>query len=153
MVKNSLTIVSVIFLFYSCGDKQSRDVINSDTESTLLIRANDFYNKDNYVQSKKCFDTLVSINNKNGEYYFKRGFSNYMIDAYNEAIIDFMVAIDLNYERKHSAYLNIGTINRLKGKYDSAIYYYNRALAIVPSYEKAKREKEEVMRIIESRDY
>src|SRR5580765_4220853 len=128
-----LTIISFIL---SCKNQQREADLN---EAKIYERTIKFYQQKNYPKAKDCFDTLISINPSNGEYYFKRGYSKSMIlNDDNGAIVDFLNSIKYNYINKKSAYLNIGAIYKTNMKFDSAIFFYNKSLEIDSSFEKAK---------------
>lgn len=69
------------------------------------------------------------------------------------AINDFYNAIKYNYDKKRGAFLNIGTLYRSYGQYDSAVYFYDKALEIDSPYEKAKEEKNEVLKIMRDKKF
>ena len=141
--------LAILFLFFSC-DLKGKESANSLIKSELEKKAQFYYKNKDYLVAKKYFDTLLLKEPTNGEYYYKRAYSNYMLLNYdNEAISDFMNSIKYNYKNQKGAYLTIGTIYRIHGKLDSALSFYNKALIIDSSYEKAKSEKKEVLKIIE----
>ena len=71
-----------------------------------------------------------------------------MISDSKDAINDYWLAIKYNYKNKSWAFLNIGTLYRGYGQYDSAIYFYDKAIEIDSTYKKAKEEKEEVLKLM-----
>ena len=107
-----------------------------------------FYKNDDYEKSLKCFDSLIFVNPVNGEYYFKRGYSKSMLLDDKGAINDYWLAIKYNYNKKSSAFLNIGTLYRASGLYDSALYFYDKSIEIDSTYKKAIEEKEEVLKMM-----
>lgn len=146
-MKEYIFILSLFLL--SCKGKQEKTSL-SNNETDLLQTANNFYYKEKYELAKRCFDTLVVRDSVNGEYYYKRGYSKYMLLTDDRgAILDFLSSIKYNYKNKKGAYLTIGTLYRILSKYDSSIYFYNKSLAEDPNYEKAKKEKMEVLKLIE----
>lgn len=60
---------------------------------------------------------------------------------YDEAKIDLMRTINLNYDNKATSYLNLGELNRVQGKFDSAVYYYDQCLRIDPHNSNAAEAK------------
>ena len=50
--------------------------------------------------------------------------------------------------KKKAAFLNIGTLYRGRGQYDSAIHFYDKAIETDSTYQKAKEEKEEVLKLM-----
>lgn len=141
-------IYTLIILFFSCDTQEKKDhpALN---ENDLITKANSYYHNDEYLLAKYFFDTLLLINPLNGEYYYKRAYCKYMLQNDNYgAISDNLNSIKYNYKNKKGAYLGIGTIYRIEGKYDSALYFYNKSLEIDSGYQKAKAEKVEILRII-----
>src|SRR5688572_1657726 len=116
----------LIFLF-SCNTSYKK---TTPSEKEIFNRALHFFNTKLYDKSLGCFDSLISINPLNGEYYFKRGYSKMMTLDDKGAINDFYNAIKFNYDKKKAAFLNIGTLYRSYGMYDSTLYFYNKALEI-----------------------
>lgn len=149
--------LTLLIVFFSCGDSlKEKDITTASKGGNAVIdkqklaeRADDFYEKDKYLEAISSYDTLISIDSTNGEYYFKRGYSKSMLlhDAAS-AISDYFVAIERNYSRKASAYLNIAVLYRNDAKYDSALYYYNECLRTDDSNIKAIQGKKEVIEIL-----
>lgn len=141
-------IYTFMILFFSCGT-QGRKGNPALIENDLIKKANSYYQNDEFLLAKYFFDTLLLINPLNGEYYYKRAYCKYMLQNDNDgAISDNLNSIKCNYKNKKGAYLGIGTIYRIEGKYDSALYFYNKSLEIDSGYKKAKEEKAEILRII-----
>ena len=134
-----------LILLFSCTSDREKTTPN---EAEIFQRASHFYNKENFEKSLKCFDSLISINPLNGEYYFKRGYSKSMLLDDKGAVNDYKAAIKYNYNKKKFAFLNIGTLYRAYGQYDTAIYFYDKAIEIDSTYKKAKEEKEETLKIM-----
>lgn len=145
-IAKGITCIIICALIFSCKDNgvKSSSSKNIDTVD-LLKRANYFYAQEEYLQAKQCYDTLISKDSSQGEYFFKRGYSKSMLlyDVYG-AIADYQKAIEVNYNKKQKAYLNIGVLLRSQGKYDSAIIFINQCLKLDPNNPKALREKEEI---------
>jgi tetratricopeptide (TPR) repeat protein len=135
----------LLILLFSCNTSNNKTHSN---EAEIYQRASLFYNNDDYEKSVKCFDSLIFINPLKGEYYFKRGYSKMALVDDKGAIDDFLKAVKYNYDKKAYVYLNIGTLYRSNGMYDSTLYYYDKAIEIDSTYKKAKEEKEEVLKII-----
>jgi tetratricopeptide (TPR) repeat protein len=155
---------SCLILIYSCNSHASgkiiegpqiRDTANSQEQKWLLI-AKGFYSKHEYSLAKPYFDSLISINPVNGEYYFKRAYCKTDLSSDDSSAIgDYFKAIEFNYRNKQSAYLNIGAAHRFKAIFrcrkeaeqiqqlDSTLYYYDKCLEIDPNDEKAIQEKRE----------
>ena len=134
----------LILSTFSCQNQENGGRPNLN-EINLVQKAENYYQSGNYSIAKNYFDTLLTINRTCGEYYYKRAYCKYrLLDS--EAKSDFFKAIEYNYKNKKGAFLGIGTIYRIEGKYDSAIYYCDKSLEIDPNYQKAKIIKEEILR-------
>src|SRR5438552_12317152 len=140
---SKLIFFIAIFGFLSCREhKPARKAV---VESEIEQRANNYYQGEEYLKAIHCYDTLIRINQSKPDYYFRRGYSrSLMLVDDDGAISDFFEAIDHGYKNKGSAYLNIGTIYRTRGKYKLAIPFYDKALREDPNFEKARLEKNEV---------
>jgi tetratricopeptide (TPR) repeat protein len=139
----------ILLLLFSCR-ATNKENSPSFKGNELEKRANLFYKYDKFREAEKCFDTLLALNQFNGEIYYKRAYCKYLQQSDNTgAISDFLNAIKYNYKNKKGAFLGIGTIYRILGKYDSALFFYDKSLEIDPNYKKAQRGKKEVIEIIE----
>ena len=117
-------------------------------ESEIAERANNYYQHDQYLKAKLSFDTLILINPLKSDYYFRRGYSKSMLLNDDKGTIeDYLKAIHYGYKNSKSAYLNIGTIYRSNENYDSAIFYYNKSLELDSNFDKALKEKDEVLKL------
>ena len=134
--------------FFSCKSKNLQAEVNLD-EAKIYERAISLYQQKEYPEAGVCLDTLLSINPLNGEYYFKRGYTKFMIMNDDDgAISDFLNAIKFDYYNKKSVYLNIGTIHYRNMQLDSALYFYNKSLEFDSSFEKAKNARNEVLELL-----
>lgn len=155
-MNNKITTISFLYIFgftyfvlLSCNGICEKKIANREAidTTTLKERANYFYDAKEYLKAKLSYDTLITLDSMKAGYYFKRGYSKSMLLNDDEgAIADYLKSIQLNYSKKHSAYLNIGVLFRSKEKYDSALYYLNQCLKIDSANIKALQEKEEVLR-------
>lgn len=142
-------IFTIIVLLFSCNDTSTNDSERRNSEIYFAEKANISYRLDKFKEAKLYYDSLLILNPFNSEYYYRRGYSKFMLLYDNKgATEDFFSAIKYDYINKKSAYLNIGTLYRIGEKYDSAIFFYNKALEIDSNYKKAKKEKNEVIQII-----
>ena len=126
---------------------------------TLEERTNDLYQKEQYGKAKLCYDTLIRIDSTKGTYYFRRAYCKSRLSSDDQSVIaDYLKSIGHNYEKKQSAYLNIGiehrfravfrcfTVEAKKAEYDTALYFYNECLKIEPNNVKARQEKQEIVK-------
>jgi len=70
---------------------------------------------------------------KGADFYNKRGIEFGMKGQYDQAILDFKKALNIN-PRYAEAYNNRGIAYGQKGRYDQAILDFNKALEINPGY-------------------
>ena len=98
----------------------------------LKSKADSYYKLGNYDSSKLYFTYLIQIDSLNGEYYFKRGYSNSMLLKQSESINDYLKAVELKY-KPAKAFYNIGVNYELRN--DSlALIYYKKCYEVDPSY-------------------
>lgn len=110
--------------------------------------ADSLYKEKKYEEAETLYDTLILKDSLDGYYYFKRGFCKSMNLKITEAKEDYLKAIALNYIDKKKAFLNLGTLYRFQGNYDSAIYFYDESLKVDSNFTKAITEKNEVIKIL-----
>jgi tetratricopeptide (TPR) repeat protein len=144
-IMQNLFRLFLLISFFSCNNSSKRSNVS---EAEIFQRASLFYKNNDYENSLMCFDSLVLLNPTKGEYYYKRGYLKAMISDDKDAMNDYWLAIKFNYNNKSWAFLNIGTLYRAYGLYDSAIYFYDKAIEIDSTYKKAKEEKEEVLKLM-----
>jgi tetratricopeptide (TPR) repeat protein len=143
-------IGTILFVFICCKNNPNG---GSLSHSQMHERAMELYKQEKYETAKYYFDKLILADSTNGEYYFKRGYSkSILLYDLRSAMEDYQKAIDFNYVNKKSAFLNLGTLYRLMGKLDSAIYCFDKSLEIDSSNEKVRLEKDEVLKILKLRD-
>jgi tetratricopeptide (TPR) repeat protein len=129
-----------LFIILSCNTKN-----DSIVAQTMVERANQFYANNNYANAILSFDSLISNDTANGEYYFKKGYCESMQSDELNAIADYKKAIKYNYDKKEKAYLNVGVIYEgIINNYDSATYYLNECLKINPDNAKAKEKLHDI---------
>ena len=146
-----IVLLFYVFLFTFCNES-SKKKFSYVNEVEISKRADSFYQIDQYENAKMCFDTLVFYNSSTSKYYFKRGYCKCMLQNDNRsAILDFFQAINYGYKNPASAYVNIGTLFRIEGEYDSAVIYYDKALKMDPNNEKAKQDREEILGLLKKK--
>lgn len=146
LTQYKLFIVLIIALSPSCKNYEKNKNQISDY-SDLKMQANAYYEREDYFNAKKYFDLLLSKDSINGEYYYKRAYCRYRLYD-SRAKLDYLKAIELNYKNKKGALLGIGTIFRIEGEYDSALFYYNKSLEIDSNYARGKMVKAELLEIM-----
>ena len=138
-----------ILLLFSCNDSGKKGPFESRDTSVIAEKANYYFQQKEYFKAKLLYDTLILIDSSKGEYYFKRGYSKSMLlNDDNGAIVDYFKSINHNYQKKQSAYLNIGVLYTSKGSYDSALYFYDECLKLDSGNSKAIKGKEELDKIL-----
>ena len=136
--------------FISCNQlKKERNL--KLNEEAIDIRANQYYWQNEYLLAKEAYDTLIFINSTKADYYFRRAYCKTMLlNDDKSAITDYYQAINYGYKNIKAAYVNIGTIYRSHHMYDSALFYYDKALDLDTNYDKAKIEKNEVLNLLKN---
>ena len=107
-----------------------------------------YYNDKQYLDAKKLYDTLIVIDSNKDKYYFRRGVCKTHIQDYIGAKNDYLKTINMKSENEKRAYLNMGTLYRFFGMYDSAMYYYNQSIKLDSNYAKAKEERDELNNLL-----
>lgn len=150
-MKNIIYLFSIIILC-GCNDSNNKKSINSsisidttDFKQKLARRANDLFEKDEFLKAIICYDSLIMIDSSKAGYFFKRGYSKSMLLDKSGAIADYKKSIALNYSQKESSFQNIGALYYVQSKYDSALYYLNECLKINPENKTATSLKKEVV--------
>jgi tetratricopeptide (TPR) repeat protein len=87
-----------LILFFSCTSAREKTTPN---EVEIFQRASHSYKNEDFEKLLKCFDSLISIDPLNGEYYFKRGYSKSMLLDDKGAVNDYKAAIKYNYNKKN----------------------------------------------------
>jgi Ca-activated chloride channel family protein len=109
-------------------------------------------NFDNALEHYNKSEKYLSGKNKQAILNFNKGAAEYKIGNYEKGIELFNESLDSgNPDIQKKAYLNIGNSYVGLKKYDEAFKAYSRALKIDPSYEKAKKNIEYLLRKDEKR--
>lgn len=119
----------ILGFLIACGTKSKQYV---PSKEKLLAKANFFYEKEDYFKAKLYFDTLININPFDGEFYFKRGYSESLLLESESAIKDYKMAIAYNYRPK-SANLNIGVIYFNDSLFSKAVPFFEKCLELEPN--------------------
>jgi tetratricopeptide (TPR) repeat protein len=165
---NKILIISWIFftlLFTSlcgCNGNPRKDSASSK-EQRLAQEANAYYKSKKYLQAKLRYDQLLELNPNNAEYYFRRGYARSLVpdtlrldnlnpdQGWEDAISDYLNSIRYGYKNKQSVYHNIAVLYKLEEKYDTAIFYYNKALSIDSTFMPSKVQRAEVMELMNNK--
>lgn len=142
-------LLSLVFLSISCKDFEEKKNSALLDVSIMEKKAKNYIQNEDYLKAKLIYDTLITIDSTKGEYYFKRGYTkSLLINNDNEAILDYHKAISKGYRNKHSAYLSIGMLYKWNKKFDSSLHYFDECLKLDPENSNAKKEKAEVMLLL-----
>jgi tetratricopeptide (TPR) repeat protein len=104
---------------------------------SLQFVADSLYKQNSYLEAIRYFDTLIKLDPRNGEFYYRRGFSYDMIykkPELKEAIEDYLKSIELGYEKADS-YYNLG-LSYLFEEDSTALFYFEKSLEINPNNHK-----------------
>ena len=118
------------------------------TINTLEDSADKYYTDKQYIGAIKLYDTLIIIDPNKDIYYFRRGVCKTHTEDYIGAKNDYLKTISLKSENEKRAYLNMGTLYRFFGIYDSAMYFYDQSLKLDSNYLKGKLERDELKSLL-----
>jgi len=131
-------IVPLLFLMACQQTKRgSPEEVNSNDNTRfqyLKHTAYTLFDKDDYSNAIKYFDTLIQLAPRNGAFYYRRGFSYNMVyqrSKVKEAINDYLKAIELGYKRS-DAYYCIG-LSYAYSNDSMAVMYFEKSLEIDPN--------------------
>ena len=134
----------MLILVISCNNSaHNTSVSSAENISTLKSEAIRLYDKNEHALAIKYFDTLITMDSLNGEYYFRRGYSEAQLSKYAESSNDYLKAAALGYH-KASAYFNLG-LNYSLVDDEIAIRYLKKCLIEEPGHPKAKEMLEALM--------
>jgi serine/threonine protein kinase len=108
------------------------------------------YNAEQFREAREAYDNAIKRDPKYAVAYNNRGNAYSALKEYQRAIENFDWAIFLNSQNA-SAYYNRGNAFYNLQEYRRAIADYDRALAIDPNYKKAKNNRSEVSRLLNSK--
>lgn len=144
----SITVVSI---YCSCKEnRKSKEEINQSkmvldptkkVTSDLKATADSLYFANKYREAVSLYDELIKRDSLQGEYYYRRAFSNSNLLKKNMAIKDYLKAIDLNY-KVDAAYFNAG-INCSFDNDSLALLFFQKCLEANPNYPDAEIEIKE----------
>jgi tetratricopeptide (TPR) repeat protein len=126
----------IILLLLSCNTNEAINTSNKDNTTQLKNSADSAYDKDDFLKSIYFYTKLINLDSTQGEYYFRRGYSFSRILNADQAIEDYLKAVELGY-RQADAYKNIG-INYSTLNDSLAIWYFQKSLALDPQNDKIK---------------
>jgi len=141
-----LRLLFISLLTVACFKKPKEDVFTRESDvlsdsSSLRLRAEQHYRKNEYQDAISGYSALLRIDSLNGQFYYRRAYSYLQTDSFSNAITDFEKSILLGYKVPQS-YFAMGSIYTMDVetiRNDSlAILYFERCLAIDPSFEKAR---------------
>lgn len=122
----------------------SENEIKERYNSYLIIKnknkkAQSNYDSDNWQNAFSLYKELIEIDGEQSfQNYFKIGYCCFKLKEYNNGIIYFEKAIDIE-PNNYNAYLNLGVCYENIGKYEEAQKYYEIAVSIDPENELAKK--------------
>ncbi|MGM0650805.1 MAG: tetratricopeptide repeat protein [Bacteroidota bacterium] len=108
-----------------------------------------YYEKGDYENAIKHYNTAIDLNSNNYEYYANRGGTYTKMQEYEKALKDFNKAISLN-PGNHTAYNNRGAIFLKAGKPEKALSDFKKALSLKPGYPEAAKNLEDTKEMLHS---
>lgn len=155
MLKTSIFLLALIFIFYGCGTSLKKKP--SITKEEMGIVA------ENYVETgisyfeqeefKKAIDEwkkALKYIPKDAEVHNFLGIAYHRVGHLDSSIAEYKRAVALKPDY-HQALNNTGYIYFLKGEYQEALQYFDRALKINPTYEQAILNRQKCADIMEGR--
>ncbi len=130
-----LSLVLICFLIFY----QSYNRFQSDKFASKAIA---FKNKGNWTQTIKNIDRAYhnlyyAVDGTSTPLHYHRGIANYHQNKIDLALIDFKKAFNHNCNHIH-VLNNLGTIHEIKGEYNLAKEYYNKALKVNPTFKEVR---------------
>lgn len=110
-----------LFLITSCGNNPEKSRLYQD-------KGEDYLYHSQFDEAIEYFDIAIKYYNENSEAYFHRGCAKYNNYRKEEALQDYLKAIELNPDHLQ-AYFNIGIYYRSINDHDMACYYFKIAEA------------------------
>lgn len=114
--------VSAAFLYEKISEQKRNDDI-----ALLRLGICNLY-LFNHQKALQSFDMALKINSRNGTTYFNRAICYFDLEQYDNAIIDFKKAMELDTD--YVLYSSIGACYYWKEEYRKAIEFYDLAIAI-----------------------
>jgi tetratricopeptide (TPR) repeat protein len=146
----------VLFLLLGCSSStdnnslRDKSMTNTEEDSSSRINSNDtisletlasiLYGRDQYIEAIDAYSKLLLVDSLNGQFYFRKAYCLMQIDQDQKALVSFLKAADLNFER-YDAYKNIGLIYCKSALYnpDEASKYFKKCLEMNPNDEVVKK--------------
>ena len=122
-----LLLLFLIF-FFSCNDKGKTPASSNYDIDKIKFEASQSYERNDYRNAIILYNDLIKTDTTQGEYYFKRGYSYSMLFDVEDAVQDYLKAIELGYRVAHS-YNNIG-VNYSTINDSLAIVYFRKSLEL-----------------------
>jgi tetratricopeptide (TPR) repeat protein len=138
-MNNQMKILVPILILIACHQTKSGPPAQAFAGDSVRFRslknvADSLYERDDYFNAVKYFDTLITLAPRNGRFHFKRGYSYDMIykrPEVKEAISDYLKAIELGY-KKSDSYYNLG-LSYAYSNDSIAVAYFEKSLAVDPN--------------------
>lgn len=110
-----------LFLLISCGNNPEKSRLYQD-------KGEDYLYHSQFDEAIEYFDKAIKYYNENADAYFHRGCAKYNNYQKEEALQDYLKAIEINPDHIQ-AYFNIGLYYRSINDHDMACYYFKIAEA------------------------
>ncbi|MDA3820259.1 MAG: tetratricopeptide repeat protein [Candidatus Delongbacteria bacterium] len=126
-----------------------RDIISKNKENDYAWYSLGlyYYEKGDYENAIKHYNTAIDLNSNNYEYYANRGGAYFKAKDYEKTHEDFNKAISLNPDN-HIAYNNRGALYLKTGKPRQALNDFLKALSLNPDYPEASKNLEKTKKIL-----
>ena len=127
-------LISLLIVIFSVSCTQSSKQSEKKEIDINRVKslADSCYERNDFEKSLSYLNQVLSRDTVNGEYYYKRGYSQAQLANFPESSKDYFKAAQLGF-RKADAYYNLG-LNQIVLLNDSlAVFYFNKALELNPN--------------------
>ncbi|TRX62667.1 hypothetical protein FNH22_00810 [Fulvivirga sp. M361] len=112
---------------------QKKEVAVSMSFEDLKIKADKYYQADDYENALKLYTDLIYQDSSVGEFWYRRGYSLAQLNYHETSVPDYLKSIELDY-RRYDSYYTLGLYHATILRNDSLAHYYlNKALELKPS--------------------
>lgn len=127
-----LTNLLIGLLVMSCAQNTRQSEEKEIDINRVKALADSCYERNDFKKGLGYLNQVLLIDTLNGEYYYKRGYSQALLENFTESSKDYLKATQLGY-RKADAYYSLG-LNQIILLNDSlAVFYFNKALELKPN--------------------
>lgn len=130
---DTLIATEAIALYYDGNYEESMQLLNSSIGKHPEVAELYFWKGKNHVAQDslqlalESYSEAIRLDTDNPKYVNNRGLLLFQLQSFDQAEIDLRKALELE-STLGIGYNNLGLVYNSRGQYDSAIYFYNRAI-------------------------